>query len=75
MLDDDERHLSLRAFPDSMKRSAYEKRHGICPDCGKGFDIKQMEGDHILPWSKGGRTVPENCQMLCKRCNGKKSAN
>ena len=29
-----------------------------------------MEGDHIVPWSKGGKTIPDNLQMLCKRCNG-----
>ena len=25
-----------------------------------------MHADHITPWSKGGKTVPENCQMLCR---------
>ena len=32
-----------------------------------------MEGDHIVPWSKGGRTVKENYQMLCRDCNRRKS--
>ena len=32
-----------------------------------------MEGVHIVPWSKGGKTVPENLQMLCRWCNGMKS--
>ena len=32
-----------------------------------------MEGDHIVPWSKGGHTIAANCQMLCRRCNGVKS--
>jgi 5-methylcytosine-specific restriction endonuclease McrA len=31
-----------------------------------------MEGDHIVPWSKGGKTVPENLQMLCRDCNRRK---
>ena len=30
--------------------------------------------DHIMPWSKGGKTVPDNCQMLCRDCNLKKGA-
>lgn len=34
---------------------------------------EEMQADHITPWSKGGRTVPENCQMLCRDCNLKKS--
>ena len=34
---------------------------------------REMKGDHIVPWSKGGKTIPENLQMLCRRCNGMKS--
>ena len=26
------------------------------------------------PWSKGGHTVPDNCQMLCRDCNLRKGA-
>ena len=52
---------------------AYETQGGICPKCGKHYAIEEMEGDHIVPWSKGGKTVPENLQMLCRRCNGLKS--
>ncbi len=32
-----------------------------------------MEADHITPWIEGGKTVPKNCQMLCKECNRRKS--
>jgi len=32
-----------------------------------------LEVDHILPWSKGGETVFDNLQTLCKTCNGGKS--
>ncbi len=28
--------------------------------------------DHIIPWSKGGKTTAENCQMLCIACNRSK---
>ncbi|MBQ9936485.1 MAG: DUF262 domain-containing protein [Lachnospiraceae bacterium] len=65
--------LNLRTFSEKDKLSAYSKQDGICPICKKHFEYKEMEGDHIKPWSKGGETVPENCQMLCKDCNGKKS--
>ena len=33
-----------------------------------------MQGDHIIPWSKGGRTIDENLQMLCQKCNNDKSS-
>ena len=32
-----------------------------------------LQVDHIVPWSKGGRTVPGNLQTLCARCNVGKS--
>lgn len=73
IFDRNQRHLHIRAFSDRMKREAYERQKGICPMCGEHFDIEQMEGDHITPWSEGGMTVAENCQMLCKSCNRIKS--
>ncbi len=74
LLDGSERHLSIRAFTDNQKREAYERQKGICPACKEKFELTEMEADHITPWSKGGRTLPENCQMLCKDDNRKKSA-
>ena len=68
-----EKHLSVRAFDNRMKRSAYEKQKGFCKKCGKHFEIEQMEADHITPWSQGGKTIAENCQMLCRDCNRRKS--
>ena len=73
IFDRNQRHLHIRAFSDRMKREAYERQKGICPMCGELFEIEQMEGDHIAPWSEGGMTVAENCQMLCKSCNRIKS--
>ena len=74
VLTGDERHLDLRAFPDDIKMEVWEKQGHICPLCGKEFDLEFMEGDHIKPWREGGRTVIENCQMLCRECNRKKGA-
>lgn len=67
------RELSNRKFSDRDKRTKYEQQKGICPICGEWHDIKEMEGDHIIPWWKGGTTTFDNLQMLCKKCNGKKS--
>lgn len=68
-----ERYLSIRAFTDKMKREAYERQTGICPVCGKHFDISEMEADHITPWHEGGKTITANCQMLCRDDNRRKS--
>lgn len=68
-----EKYLSIRAFSESQKLSAYERQNGICAHCKEHFEISQMEGDHITPWHLGGKTISENCQMLCKSCNRQKS--
>lgn len=74
VLTHDERYLNLRSFTPGQKQKVYELQKGICPICGKHFDIEQMEGDHITPWCEGGHTTIENCQMLCRECNRRKSA-
>ena len=73
LLSGEERYLSIRAFTDNMKREAYERQKGICAKCGEHFEINEMEADHITPWKEGGKTVAENCQMLCRECNRRKS--
>ena len=50
------------------------RQGGICIRCGKHFEYNEMHGDHITPWIKGGKTISENCQMLCADCNRKKGA-
>jgi hypothetical protein len=83
LLTDDERSLNIREFNDRDKRAAYERQHGKCAngnrcrtpsnnDGQRNFDINEMEADHITPWSRGGKTDPDNCQMLCLPCNREK---
>lgn len=43
-----------------------------CNDCKQHFYPDELTIDHILPWSKGGRTVLSNAQLLCRACNSKK---
>lgn len=68
-----EKFLNIRSFTDKQKREVYEKQKGKCKKCKKHFEIEEMEADHIKPWHEGGKTVSENCQMLCKQCNRTKS--
>ena len=73
VLTGDERYLNIRTFNDKEKREAYERQKGICIKCGKHFEIEEMEADHVRPWGEGGKTTAENCQMLCKEDNRRKS--
>ena len=74
VLTGDEHWLDLRAFPEDMKLAVWEEQGHVCPLCKRVFDFEFMEGDHITPWRDGGRTVKENCQMLCRECNRRKAA-
>lgn len=76
---EDEKYLSIRTFSEKQKRAAYEKQEYKCPHClSEGnentYEFSEMQGDHIIPWSKGGRTVDDNVQMLCKKHNATKSS-
>ena len=73
LLTGEEKHLNIRAFSDAMKQRAFEIQNGICKLCAKAFEMSDMEADHITPWSEGGKTIEQNCQMLCKHCNRRKS--
>jgi len=68
-----EKFLNIRSFTEKQKREAFERQKGKCPICRKRFEIDEMEADHITPWHDGGKTISENCQMLCIDDNRSKS--
>ena len=68
-----EKHLSIRAFTENMKQKVYEIQKGKCTICKEQFDLSGMEADHITPWHEGGKTTEENCQLICKSDNRRKS--
>ena len=68
------RHIYRRTFQPRIKRLVYKKQAGICNICKDKFKIQEMEADHINPWSEGGKSNEENCQMLCRKCNREKSS-
>lgn len=45
----------------------YERDGYRCRCCGRR--TKDLEIDHIVPISKGGKSTYDNLQTLCKRCN------
>lgn len=73
-LSGDLKYLNARKFDDKDMRRKYKEQGGVCPYCHGTFEESEMHGDHIRPWSKGGKTEYSNLQMLCSACNIKKSA-
>jgi len=81
----DTKLLEIRVFDEATKKATYatqtvmaEKKHiSNCPLCAIGHDANkekvwkfdEMDADHVAAWSKGGKTVAKNCQMLCKTHN------
>ena len=52
-----------------------ERDNYTCQYCGKFMPDKVgLHIDHIVPISKGGKSIESNLQVLCSKCNGKKSA-
>jgi hypothetical protein len=72
---DPDRILHLRNFDKKISGKVYERQKGVCPMCdsSKYWELEEMEPDHIIPWVKGGKSVEENCQMLCMHHNRTKS--
>jgi hypothetical protein len=62
-----ERHLNIRVFSESQKRKTYERQEEKCTICREHFEFNEMEADHIVPWHLNGKTIDENCRMLCIR--------
>ena len=44
-----------------------------CQYCGTKLPMSQLNYEHVLPRSKGGKTIWENIVMACYPCNDKKS--
>ncbi|MFL6676756.1 MAG: HNH endonuclease [Burkholderiaceae bacterium] len=71
--------LRARLFPQSWKNAAirelYDAKLGgvQCAQCLAVFSgnagLRALQGDHIVPWSRGGQTTWLNLQLLCKPCN------
>lgn len=67
-----QRQLMTRDLREQIKKRDRYK----CAQCGISLKDEPhllLEIDHIIPVSKGGKTVPENLQTLCWRCNRSKS--
>ena len=65
-----ERELRDGAFEKSLDSEGYY----FCAECGTRDTSRiYFQVDHIIPMNNGGKTRPENLQILCRSCNARKS--
>lgn len=81
----DTKLLQVRMFDEATKKSTYAQQKQLaetkgtsnCSHCAIGHDanstkiwsLADMDADHVTPWSRGGSTDTNNCELLCKTHN------
>lgn len=59
---------------DSMRYDIMQRDNFKCVICGASAQTgARLHVDHIVPVSKGGKSIPSNLRTLCERCNVGKS--
>ncbi len=66
-----QRRSRREPIPKEVRREVWRRDEGRCVGCG---GKERLEFDHIIPVSKGGSNTSRNLQLLCEKCNRKKSA-
>ncbi len=63
-----------RSIPRDVMLKVVRRNGQICQECNIPVPDNEVEFDHIIPYSKGGRSIVENLRVVHKSCNRKKSA-
>lgn len=69
-----------RCYSEFQRYQLWQKQEGICPVTKKVIPEEEINNhelwaaDHIVPFSKGGKTTLENGRLICKISNLKKGA-
>lgn len=72
---DDSQLKKQKSIAREIRRSQWWKRRcakGVCYYCNNQFPPKELTMDHIVPLSRGGKSVKNNLAPCCKTCNNKK---
>lgn len=65
--------MKKRLFSPRQKKILKMTSGNLCQICGNKLNGK-FHADHIVPYSKGGKTILKNAQALCGNCNLKKGS-
>lgn len=75
-IDKDESHIKReREKARQLRNTQYWQRllqKGVCHYCQRQFPAAELTMDHIVPLSRGGRSVKGNVVPCCKECNSRK---
>ena len=59
----------------ALRESQWWKRRlakGVCYYCGQSSPPRELTMDHIVPISRGGKSIKGNVVPCCKECNNNK---
>ena len=61
-----------RGVPLLTNRTLFQRDRNLCLYCGRQFPAHLLTRDHVMPASRGGASVWENCVTACRHCNQRK---
>lgn len=65
--------IGLQLKEDAFAAARNDDGNYVCAGCGEIFSTRLfLQVDHIVPMAKGGLSVPDNLQVLCRTCNQRK---
>lgn len=63
-----------RSFPKQMIEKAWLKQGGRCNICKDPLAKDEAAGDHVIPYSEGGKIEQRNCAAVHGPCNSSKGS-
>lgn len=66
-------YAPVHGIPKCTRRNIYLRDRFSCQYCGHRFPVSDLTYDHVIPRSKGGKTVWTNILTACMECNGRKA--
>lgn len=54
------------------RANIFERDRNTCQYCGRAFDRRELNLDHVIPKDQGGHTTWTNIVCSCKKCNTRK---
>ncbi len=56
------------------RKNIYFRDRSRCQYCGRRYSTRELNLDHVIPLSRGGKSTWENVVCCCLECNGRKGS-